>query len=93
MHFVRRFSIGLCVRKAYCNRRGSNFGKIVLSKTLLEKTGGKDTYTSHPSPLDPPMAISYKNHQKGLAYFSHWHHVFSFTKRESQKGGHGTMPP
>ena len=24
-----------------------------------------------PTPLDPPLAISYKNHQNSLAYFSH----------------------
>ena len=53
----------------------------------------------HPTPLDSPLAISYRNHQKNLAYFSHWAPLvlFLFTKRQSQRGGggggggHGTM--
>ena len=53
----------------------------------------------HPTPLDSPLAISYRNHPKNLAYFSHLAPLvlFSFTKRQSQKGGggegHGTMAP
>ena len=39
--------------------------------------------------LDPPQAISYRSHQKSLAYFSHSAPLvlFCFTKRQSQKGG------
>ena len=43
----------------------------------------------HPTPLDSPLAISYRNHQKNLAYFSHLAPLvlFLFTKRQSQRGG------
>ena len=30
-------------------------------------------HTPHPTPLDSLLAISYRNHQKNLAYFSHLH--------------------
>ena len=54
-------------------------------------------HTPHPTPLDPPLAISYRNHQNSLVYFSHLAPLilFLFTKKQSQKGGggHGTMPP
>ena len=45
-------------------------------------------HTPHPTPLDPTLAISYRNHQKSLAYFSHLTPLvlFFFTKRQSQKG-------
>ena len=36
------------------------------------------------SPLDAPLAISYRNHQKSLAYFSHLAPLVFFTKRQSQ---------
>ena len=52
---------------------------------------------AHSTPLDSPQAISYRNHQKNLAYFSYLASLalFFFTKRQSQKGGHGTIngPP
>ena len=58
-------------------------------------------HTSHPTPLDAPLAISYRNHQKSLAYFSHLAPLvlFFFTKRHRVKmgggRGHSTMdhPP
>ena len=39
--------------------------------------------------LDSPLAISYRNRQKNLAYFSHLAPsvLFLFTKRQSQRGG------
>ena len=45
----------------------------------------------YPSPLESPLAVSYRNHQKNLAYFSHLAPLvlFFFTKRQSQKGGGG----
>ena len=45
---------------------------LYLSKTQLKKAGEVNTF-SHliPNPLDLPQAISYKSHQKCLAYFSH----------------------
>ena len=53
--------------------------------------------TSHSiPPLDPPLAISYRNHQKSLAYFSHLASLILFfsTKRQSQKraGGKAQCP-
>ena len=61
--------------------------KLYTSKTVLKMAGGK-MYTPHPTPLDPPLAISYTNHQKSLAYFSHLASLilFFFTKKQSQKG-------
>ena len=55
---------------------------------------GESMHISHSTPLDSPLAISYRNHLKNLAYFSHLAPLvlFFFTKRPSQKGrGHGTM--
>ena len=48
----------------------------------------------YPTPLDSPQAISYKNYQKNLAYFSHLAPLvlFFFTKRQSQKGGWHNSP-
>ena len=50
--------------------------------------GGR-MHIPHPTPLDSPLAISYKNHQKNLAYFSHVAPLvlFLFIKRQSQRGG------
>ena len=44
-------------------------------------------HTLHPTPLDPPLAISYRNHQKSLAYFSHLKPLvlLFFARRQSQK--------
>ena len=50
--------------------------KLYTSKTLLKMAGGRMD-TPHPTPLDPPLAISYGNHQKNLVglYISvTWHH-------------------
>ena len=72
--------------------------KLFTSKTFSKMAGGR-RHTSHPTPLDPPLAISYKHHQISLAYFSHLAPLilFCFTKRQSQEGrtgvGDGTMPP
>ena len=81
-------------RKAYCYRRGSKLCKIACTKAVLKMAGGR-MHTPHLAPLDPPLAISYRNHQKGLAYFNHLAPLvlFFFTGRQSQRGGHGTMPP
>ena len=56
--------------------------KLYKSKAFLKMAGGK-MHTPHPTPLDPPLAISYKNHQKNLAYFSHLAPLilFFFTKK------------
>ena len=59
--------------------------KLYTSKTFSRMAGGR-MHTSHPNPLDPPLAISYGNHQKSLAYFSHSAPLilFFFTERQSQ---------
>ena len=46
-------------------------------------------HTPHPTPLDPSLAISYRNHQKSMAYFSYLAQLilFLFTKRQIQKEG------
>ena len=58
------------------------------SKTFFKLAGGR-MHTHHPTSLDPPLATSYRNHQKSLAYFSHLAPsiLLCFTKRQSQKGG------
>ena len=76
-------------RKAYRYGRGSKLQKkLHTPKTFLKMAGGR-MHTPHPTLLNQPLAINYRNHQKILAYFSHsaplvW---FLFTKRWSQKGG------
>ena len=52
-------------------------------------------HTPHPTPLDPPLAISYRSHQKSLAHFSHVAPLilFFFTKKRSQKGEDMTQCP
>ena len=64
--------------------------KLYASKTVL-KMASEACIPLHSIPLDPPLAISYTNHQKNLAYFSHLAPLvfFLFTKRQSQKGGGG----
>ena len=56
--------------------------------------GGR-MHNPHPTPLDPPLAISYRNHQKSLVCFSHLAPlIVLFTERRSEKeGGHGPIPP
>ena len=54
-------------------------------------------HNPHPTALDPPLAISYRNRQKILAYFSHLARlVVLFLLKGGIKrggGGHGPMPP
>ena len=66
--------------------------KLYLSNTFSKMAGGR-MRTSHPTPLYPPLAIRYRNHQESLAYFSHLEPLilFFFTKSKSQKGG-GAWP-
>ena len=82
-------------RKANCYQKGSKLWKNCISKTFLKMAGGK-MHTLHPTPLSPPQAISYRNHHKTLAYFSHMAPLilFFFIKKQSQGGGerHGPMP-
>ena len=48
-----------------------NYGKIVYIKSIFENGWWEDAYSlgPHPTPLDPPLAISQENHQKSLANF------------------------
>ena len=72
-----------------------NCRKLYASKTFLKMAGWR-MHIPHPTPLDSPLAISYKNHQNNVTYFSHLAPLvlFFFTKRQSQKGeGHGTKAP
>ena len=67
--------------------------KLYASKTFLKMAGGK-MHTSHPTPLDPPLALSYRNHQKSLAYFSHLTPLvlFLFTKSRVKSGAWPNAP-
>ena len=59
-------------------------------KNILENGWLEDAYPSS-YPLDAPLAISYRNHQKSLVYFSLLAPlIFFFTERQSEKE-HGTM--
>ena len=44
--------------------------KLYASKTFLKMADGR-MHTPHPTPLHPPLALSCRNHQKSLAYFSY----------------------
>ena len=67
-----------------------NYGKIVQAyiKNIVE-SGWWRMHTPHPTLLDLPLAISYRNHQKSLAYFSSLAPLLLFflIERRSQKGG------
>ena len=62
--------------------------KLYTPKTFSKMAGGR-MHTPHPFPLNPPLVISYKNHRKSQAYFSHYAplYLFFFTERQSQKEG------
>ena len=61
--------------------------KLYTSKKFLKMAGGR-MHNPHPTPLEPPLAISYRNHQKSLEYFSHLALlVVLFYKKAEAKGG------
>ena len=62
--------------------------KWYTSKAFLKLDGGR-IHTPHPNPQDPPLAISYTNHQKSLTYFSHLAPLvlLFFNKVMVKKGG------
>ena len=62
--------------------------KLYTSKAFLKMAGGR-MHTFHPTHLDPPLVISYRNHQKSLAYFSPLASLvlFFFIKKAESKGG------
>ena len=86
IHFVCTFLIYACLRLTAIEQ-ARNYRKLYASKTFLKMAGGR-IHTFHPTPLNSSLAISYRNHQKILAYFSHLASsvVFLLTKRQSQKG-------
>ena len=71
--------------------------KLYTSKTFSKMAGGR-RYTPHSTPLDLPLAISYRNHQISLAYFSHFAPLivlFVMKKQslERTEGGVAQCPP
>ena len=64
------------------------------SKTFLKMAGG-GMHTPYSVSLYPPPAISYRSHQKSMAYFSHLEPLILFflLKGRVKKGGHGSMLP
>ena len=88
MHFFRTFSVMRAQGvRVIAIEKVRNYEKIVYIK-IFENGWKEDAYPLS-YPLDPPLAISYRNHQKSQAYFSHLAllALFFFTKRRSQKGG------
>ena len=71
--------------------------KLHTSKTFLKMAGGKmhNRPTPHSTPLCSPQAISYRNHEKSLVYFSHLAPLILFflLRGRVKKGSHGPMPP
>ena len=68
--------------------------KLYALKTFLKMAGGS-MHIPYPIPLDRPLVIRYRNHQKNLAYFSHLAPLvlFLFTKSQSQGGAWHKDPP
>ena len=60
--------------------------KVYTSKTCL-KMAGEKMHTPHPTPPDPPLAISYRTHQKSLTYFSHLASLILFFLKDRVKKG------
>ena len=62
--------------------------KLYTSKTFLKMAGGR-MHTPHPTPLDPPLAVSCRNHQNSLVYFSPLAPLilFFFNKKAESKRG------
>ena len=65
MHFVRTFLIMRAVEEV------RNYRKFECIKNIFENVRWENAYTPHPNLLDPPLAISCKNHHKNQVYFSH----------------------
>ena len=89
MHFVRTFSV-MCAQgvRLIAIEEVRNCGKIVYMKHIFEN-GLWRIRTPHPTSLEPPLVISYRNHQKSLAYFSHLAPLvlFFLLKGGVKKGG------
>ena len=75
MHFACTYSIMYAYGvRLIAIEEARNYGKIVYIKSIFKNGWWEDMHTPHPAPLDRPLAISYRKHQKSLAHFSHWHH-------------------
>ena len=59
--------------------------KLYLPKTLL-KTASEGNAYPYPTPLDPYLVISHKNHQESLAYFSQLAPFVLFYEKAKSKG-------
>ena len=87
-----------CLRhKAYSYRRGSKLCRncILYIENIFENGWWRDLY---PWPSSYPLAMSCRNHQKSLAYFSHCGApliLFRFIQKAELKGGGGMVqcPP
>ena len=68
--------------------------KLYTSKIFLKMADGR-MHTFDPILLDPPLVISYRNHQKSLTYFSHLAPLVLFfsLKDRVKRGGMGQWPP
>ena len=62
--------------------------KLYTSATFKKMVGGR-MHIPHPTPLNLPLAISYRSHQKSLAYFSYLAPLILLLciTRQSQIGG------
>ena len=70
--------------------------KLYTSKTFLKMAGGRiHTPQPHPTPLDPTLATSYRNHQISLVYFSHLAPLVFFVllKSRVKKRSMNNAPP
>ena len=70
--------------------------KLYESKTFLKMAGGR-MHIPRPTPLDSPLTISYRNHQKSLTYFCHLAPLvlFFLLKGRVKRGGawhNGPLP-
>ena len=86
----------LCVLKAeglLQSKRFEIMEKLYTLKALL-KMAGESMHTPHPTPLYPPLAISYRNRQRSLAYFSHLAPlILLFLLKSRAKRGPNAPPP
>ena len=62
----------------------------LTSKAFLKMAGGR-VHTPDPIPLYPPLGISYRNHQKSLAYFNQFRSFL--LKGKVKRGAWPNAPP
>ena len=79
-------------RKTYCYQRYSKF----WINCRHQKHFSKWIAYPYSTPLYPPLAISYRNHEKSLAHFSYLAPLVLFCLLEAESnggGGHGSKGP